>query len=1373
MTQDTGVVEIYKEEAQEISSALPNQSAPQQIDSNPSVSAVVEEKIALADDKKFIDPQDPNIKTPFRMLLLIGWDWILLILGVLSFVGLGILPIVFFFVLGDLIGALSDTSDVEATRAVVNSTALKMTYMAIGAFFAALFGKALLGTAAQRISIRTKKYYFHSIVKQEIGFFDMKSTGNMIKTLSEDIAKLTTVIDVDLMNISQSAGQSIFGFIMALITAYDVGLLGFTSLPLMFILIVFSSIMMDLLSKRSSQQLSKSVSTVNEVMSSMRTVRSMAGEEKELKRYTREIGAAGITGTISAFINAISSSLITFFIWGAVALAFWWAGKKLEAGTLEVSSLIKIWGFVIITVTGAQALLNNIPSIVKSSSSTVSLLNVIYRKPAIPYSGGEKIDTIRGHIVFENVTFRYPSRPKVAVLKNFTLDMQPGKSVALVGQSGSGKSTIVGLVEKWYEPEEGTITVDGVDLKTIDPMWLHRHVGIVSQEPTLFATTIYKNITYAIDTLNFNTRNELKKQNPNISEEEIEAKLIPSSQEIVEQAAKSANAHDFIIKLPEGYNTVLGERGVSLSGGQKQRIAIARSVLQNPSILLLDEATSALDTKSESLVQDALEKLMVNRTTIVVAHRLTTVQNCDMIVVMKQGVVVEKGTHNELINKTNGYYNALATKQKNFGKKSTLTPSQSSDSLSNNSSDEASSSESDVNSDNSATSATQKPLLSDQTVTTIDASVQPNVVIEPQLTKTKKISKRRAKKNAKNKQEFAEAEDIKDVHAPNIRSFLPIFTLFGADILSMPLFMFGAAGVGAAPLVTMLIFGRITNKVVPARNADGVLIPFPPGYSLSAAISEEASYVAIIAAAACVCQFLNNFFSNFASERFATRIKRHMFKNAVQQEMGYFDITKGGKILSIFSEDVYNIKDGFTIRLATVAQNLSQFIVGVILAFITSWQMSIIMFFVSLATSFLTICIVHAFVLHYQKKFIKYSSNSMVTASEVMGAIRTVRSMAGENREMKRFDQDADRAMIAASMGNGFMSASFGIVLFCIWAVTALAQWYGGNLLADGVLPAAALTQVTGNMTFAIMGLSLAMIEFSNVSKGFQSSISVLKIAKRKAQIPLRGGKTLPSIQGNVELENVDFAYPSRPNVIVMKNFSLKITKGQHVALVGESGSGKSTITGLIERFYDPLQGVVKIDGLDLKEADPEWLHRNVAIVTQEPVLFATTIRKNITYAVGDENVTFEQVTDAAKAANAHDFIMSLPDNYDTMIGERGVSMSGGQKQRVAIARAMLQNASLLLLDEATSALDTEAESLVQAALDKLMVGRTTIVIAHRLTTIQDCDVIVVMRAGEIVEIGNHKELIAKGGAYFKLAQKQMSFGSDDPSSKVTMSESD
>jgi ATP-binding cassette, subfamily B (MDR/TAP), member 1 len=302
--------------------------------------------------------------------------------------------------------------------------------------------------------------------------------------------------------------------------------------------------------------------------------------------------------------------------------------------------------------------------------------------------------------------------------------------------------------------------------------------------------------------------------------------------------------------------------------------------------------------------------------------------------------------------------------------------------------------------------------------------------------------------------------------------------------------------------------------------------------------------------------------------------------------------------------------------------------------------------------------------------------------------------------------------------------------------------------------------KVFGMMLIAVLGFSMFFGVFQEIGKARTAANKIIAVIKRKPMMEFMDG-SFPNtnLKGNIIMKNVNFSYPTRPNIVVMKNFNLTIEPGQQVALVGPSGSGKSTTVSLLEKFYEPDSGEIIIDGHNLKDLSPQYLHKQIGIVTQEPVLFAMTIKENIMYSVDPKNVSDSDIFEAAKKANAHEFIMKLPKKYETQIGERGSNISGGQKQRIAIARAVLQNPNILLLDEATSALDSGSEHIVQDALNKLMQGRTTIIIAHRLTTIKDVDKIVVIEHGEIKEMGTHDELLAnEDGVYHKLASRQMMY---------------
>jgi ATP-binding cassette subfamily B (MDR/TAP) protein 1 len=1309
---------------------------------------ITEETIHKAEELQLKDTNEPKPRSWMQILPIIGWDILWIVVGIFFACCTGCIPLVFYWILGSSFASISFASS-DSIGATTQQLGLSITYIAIAAFFCSFISNFCFTFGAQRIKNRVQLAYFTKVMEQEIGFFDLKKTGALMHAVGDDATKFTDMFEAHLLTVVTNGTQAVVGFVLAMISDWAMTLLLMAGVPIVAIMNILSRPLMAHIVTIISKQNAASMATASEVITSIKTVRSMAGEEKERKRYFNQIEKVVKIGLVSACIRAINSLISVFLIFGAVGLSFWYGGIQLSKGNVDISHFIRVFGIGVITVIGILFVIVKFPELVKSQAAAMILLKVILRKPKIRFRGGEMLEEINGHISFKNVTFRYPTRPKVAVLTNFNLEIQPGTSVALVGQSGSGKSTIVGLLQRFYEQEQGTVEIDHMDIREMDPVWLHRYLGIVSQEPTLFATTIRKNISYAVDTINGHIRTFMLKQKK--TEQEIQAKLVPVTQELIENAARAANAHTFIESLPDGYDTLIGERGVSLSGGQKQRVAIARAVLQNPKILLLDEATSALDTKSEALVQDALEKLMVGRTSIVIAHRLTTIQNCDCIVVMKQGVVVEVGKHDDMIQNQSGAYYALASKQIKMGTVETE-------------SSESVESELDEQSEESFIEQEPEP-------EPVPANVSTAPEIEPEPTPVQQPEK---KKRRKKKKSLHDAE-IVDPREPRLKNPLKMFKLVGPECLLIVIGSIAAIGIGSVPIFNFMFFGNIiTASSGSTRNSDGALVPYPPGYSIYDEVARQASYISIVAGLGAIAQMINNFCMVYNTERVAVRMRKIFFASLLKQEMSFFDIKKSGVILSMIGEDISTGSAGLVIKGSMFAQQSGQFLVGIIVALTASWQTALVILAAGAPTIGILIVFSSFFINFYNKRTMHLSSRCMGVASEVFGAIRTVRSMAGEERERERFASDL-RTISRATLFRALATATMmGGIQFCIWAIAALAFWYGGMLVANGTLAPGSLIQVFGNMMLAVTGASLALNEVQHFYKSFASIKNVQKVTERVPAISCKSGIKPNSIHGNVEFKDITFAYPSRPNVTVMKDFNLTINNGQHIALVGESGSGKSTITGLLERFYDPTQGQVLLDGVDLKTIDLTWLHKNIAIVTQEPTLFATTIKRNITYALDDENVSMERIIECAKAANCHEFIMSLPSQYDTMIGERGVSMSGGQKQRIAIARAMIQNASLLILDEATSALDSTSESLVQEALDKLTVGKTTIVIAHRLSTVKNCDAIVVMKQGQVMEMGTHNELIQKKGSmYYKLAHKQMEFGNMKKGKQVTITEND
>lgn len=431
-------------------------------------------------------------------------------------------------------------------------------------------------------------------------------------------------------------------------------------------------------------------------------------------------------------------------------------------------------------------------------------------------------------------------------------------------------------------------------------------------------------------------------------------------------------------------------------------------------------------------------------------------------------------------------------------------------------------------------------------------------------------------------------------------------------------------------------------------------------------------------------------------------------------------------------------------RMALIVQTISAVTIACTMGLIIAWRLAVVMIAVQ---PIIIVCFYVRRVLltSMSQKAIKAQDESTKLAADAVSNLRTITAFSSQDRILKMLGKAQEgprKENIRQSWYAGIGLGTSQSLMSCTWA---LDFWYGGRLISQGYITAKALFETFMILVSTGRVIADAGSMTTDLAKGSDSIRSVFAVLDRYTRIEPEDpeGYQPAEIKGHVELCDVDFAYPARPDVRIFKGFSISIEAGKSTALVGQSGSGKSTIIGLIERFYDPLRGTVKIDGRDIRSYHLRSLRKYIALVSQEPTLFAGTVKENITYGAANE-VSESEVMEAAKAANAHDFIAGLKDGYDTWCGDKGVQLSGGQKQRIAIARAILKNPVVLLLDEATSALDSQSEKVVQDALERVMVGRTSVVVAHRLSTIQNCDLIAVLDKGKVVEKGTHSSLFSK-----------------------------
>jgi len=496
---------------------------------------------------------------------------------------------------------------------------------------------------------------------------------------------------------------------------------------------------------------------------------------------------------------------------------------------------------------------------------------------------------------------------------------------------------------------------------------------------------------------------------------------------------------------------------------------------------------------------------------------------------------------------------------------------------------------------------------------------------------------------------------------------------------------------------------------------------------------------------------LRSWFFTVAGERIVADLRRRLYAAILAQEIAFFDERRTGELTNRLASDATVLQNTVTVNVSMALRYAVTGVGAVAILFWTSWKLTLVM--LSIVPLVVVGARLYGRVLRrISKAYQDALARATTVAEETIGGIRTVRAFAREEVEVGRYGGAVEDSFMLAR-GRAKVAAIFqGVAGFASYAAIAAVLWYGGLLLTRGDMSMGELTSFllyTFALAFAMGALSGLWEDFS---KAAGASERVFELLDRTPTVG--GGQArLATVEGRVRLEAVRFAYPSRPDRVVLDGVELDLRPGTVTAVVGPSGAGKSTIAALLSRLYDPQAGRILLDDTDLRELDPDWLREQVGVVRQEPVLFATTILDNIRY--GRPTASAQEVEAAARAANAHDFILGFTEGYQTLVGERGVRLSGGQKQRVAVARALLKDPRILILDEATSALDAESEHLVQEALERLMAGRTTVVIAHRLSTVKAADRIVVLDGGIILQEGTHTELIERGGLYRRLVERQ------------------
>ncbi|KAL2213871.1 multidrug resistance protein MDR [Sarocladium strictum] len=1203
-------------------------------------------------------------------------DRLILLFSTLCAIAAGAaLPLVTIFI-GGAISDVRKFSAGETTpdqfRHDVASYPVYFLYLGAGQLVAVYF--AILGflSVGDHVAQTTRQKYLRALLEHGVAGLDGMGAGRAMSIMTEGIHQMQTSISDKAVLLVMALSTVVTAFVVSIIAYWRLALIAMSPLIAVMMVLAFCGRAIAVNTTNAGHANAQAANVSEEALSSINVVKALGAYQLLAAKFQSHVRKGVQFGFKARILTGLLIGGFVAIVMLNVGLDLWMGSRyivDLSTDSSSVSTIIlsmMIGLFTLVTLSPIAATMASGITASTDVFSTIDKGGEHFNASAFSEDGLKlEPEELTGGIEFRDVTFAYHTRPGANALQNLSFSIPANKTTAIVGSSGSGKSSIINLLERFYEPSSGEILFGGRSISTINPRWLRQQMALVDQEPALLTATVRDNIS----------RGLIGTSAESLSEE--------GKAKLVIQAAKDAGAYDFISSLPDGFNTVLREGGKSLSGGQRQRIAISRALIRKPTLLLLDEPTSALDTVTEKQVQDTLALAVENRTVIVIAHRLATVRNADKIIVMGDGVVVEGGTHEQLMENRATYF-SLVNLQSLRGSPDPIIETEETDTTTSQYCD-----------DHGTIVKTETVAAAEPSEASTDLNLSSPALESHSIT--------------------AEDSDGKT----------SVWSLFSFTLKSSSkrwhLILLG--------LVAAIITGAGTpvHVIFLANGIQTLSLPPPQFQTLRDDANFWSAMYFILFGVLLLSNALQAYAFGRLSRALTYELKERLFNLLMRQDNTFFDGQSSiGSLVTLLNNDPAALGFVCSQVIGTFVSVLTTNLLAIGIAIGYGWKLGLV------ATSTIPILLFCGYLrifllLLVQQRARATHDESAAEVREAIGTIRTIVALTSESHML-----DSYHSLLARQRSSNirfilWVSALYTPSVSLFFAVMAFILWYGTRLLANMEYTALQLWVCFVEVMFATQSAAAAFAQASEIAKAQAGAYRIQSVLDRANTDGDAAGKSkkLPSGEGSLELSNISFAYPSRPSHVVLHDISLSIKPGQYVAFVGPSGCGKTSLLSLIERFYSPTSGEVRLDGADIASSDLEAYRRDIGFVSQEINLFEGTVRENICLGLDPTDPPAEQrIIDACKEANIYDLISSLPEGLETSIGKYGSSLSGGQRQRISLARALIRRPRVLLLDEATSKLDSESEAHVHAALESARKGRTTITVAHRLSSIVHADCI-------------------------------------------------